>query len=1185
MFLMLCMTALSMTLVQAQERTYSGVVKGSDGQPVIGASVEVVGTTVGTSTGLDGDYTIKAKQGSKIKYSFLGTKSVTVTAGGSTTIDVTLEDDAQALDDVVVVAFGSAKKKDLTGSVSSIDSKLISSQSNSTLTKALEGSIPGIQVSSVDGQPGIDMGVRIRGIGTASQNNANALIVIDGVPNTNSSVLSTLNPKDVESITVLKDAASTALWGSRGANGVVMVTTKRGQQGKAKVTFEGKWGINMIGSNGSPDLMRDPADYYEMMWQGIYNSVRYGSQEQYTTNVNNPNMSHEQAALYASQHLFNSSGNQGADAKGFKANGLSNWMYYDVPGAHYDYTGSGTSASATMRDAYLIDPNTGRISSNARRLYNQDDWEDLLYKKAFRQEYNVSVSGATDKTDYYISGGYMEDPSYIVGSTFNRYNVRSNINTQVTKWLKAGINMAYSRRATQSPATRWGRNAGPAVQNAFLWANGYSPMASMYARDKDGNFVYQDGEKVVVDGPGVQYSPLDPSGGSVFGRYPVPSREAKYDVLYQLENDKDETIANDLNMRGYVEAKFLKDFTFTANLAVDETYNMRNRYSNGAHGAGVSVQGAMARVYSDYMNINSQQTLNWAHDYGKHHVDALIGHEYNWYRTTNMNYNATYGLIEGFNNPVNFLWYFNTGGSSIKGINIAGGEDRESLEGYFARANYVYDNKYYLTGSLRFDGSSKFRNVSDRWGTFWSIGGAWRISAEKWIQDATWLTDLKIRADYGVIGNQNGIGRYSGYQTWNYQATERKQPGSFQPAGWKLSQGGFANENLTWEKKQTVDAGLDFRLWDRFYGTIDWYQTITDEALWSAPVSYAMTGQKTLTMNSARMRTRGFELELGVDIIKTPDILWSFSVNGGTYNTTLLEVPDGTGSDAYNGNWTASIDKWEVQGAYVNGSPVMYLRGIGKPYYNLYMYKYGGVDPDSGMPLYASTVSKDNISALQQAKHVQGDIKEGNTVYTTDYSLATRQEFGDVTPDFIGGFSTSFTYKNFDIAATFAFQLGGKFYSISHSDWWYNPQGGEFGLGSAYLSQELKNNTWSPAGANANGTYTNTSAKFPMLFNYSTTGKVHGANIGGDESTKTDLALFSASYLNVKNITVGYNFPQKWMDKIGIGGIRVYASLDNFWMICKDGIDPRMSLTGGLDVGAMAYPYMRTCSLGVNVTF
>ena len=439
LFLVLCITALSMTLVQAQERTYSGVVKGSDGQPIIGASVEVVGTTVGTSTGLDGDYTIKAKQGSKIKYSFLGTKSVTVTAGASTTINVTLEDDATALDEVVVQAFGTVKKKDLTGSISSIDSKLISSQSNSTLSKALEGAIPGLQVSSVDGQPGVDMGIRVRGIGTSSQNNANALIVIDGVPNTNSNALTMMNPRDVESITVLKDAASTALWGSRGANGVVMVTTKKGQQGKAKVTFDAKWGINMIGSNGKPDLLRDPADYYEMTWEGIYNSVRYGSKKNYQTNYQNPNMSHEEAALFASQHLFNYTG---STTTFNSANNLKNWMYYDVPGAKYEFTGSGTSASATMLDAYLIDPTTGKINANARKLWNVDDWEDIAYNNQFRQEYTATVSGATDKTDYYISAGWLDDPSYVEGSIFNRYNLRTNINTQVTKWLKAGVNVA-----------------------------------------------------------------------------------------------------------------------------------------------------------------------------------------------------------------------------------------------------------------------------------------------------------------------------------------------------------------------------------------------------------------------------------------------------------------------------------------------------------------------------------------------------------------------------------------------------------------------------------------------------------------------------------------------------------------------------------------------------------------------
>ena len=1155
LFLVLCITALSMTLVQAQERTYSGVVKGSDGQPIIGASVEVVGTTVGTSTGLDGDYTIKANQGSKIKYSFLGTKSVTVTAGGSTTINVTLEDDAMGLEEVVVQAFGTAKKKDLTGSVSSIDSKLISSQSNSTLSKALEGSIPGLQVSSVDGQPGTDMGIRIRGIGTASQNNANALIVIDGVPNTNSNVLATLNPKDVESITVLKDAASTALWGSRGANGVVMVTTKKGQQGKARITFEGRWGINMTGNNQAK-IIDNPGELYENAWQSIYNSVRYGSNQNYTTNVANPNMTHEEAALFASQHLFNYTGKPNTfDAK----NTLGNWLLYDVPGltdaSNLTPTGSGANLSSTLNNIFLVGTD-GKLNPNARLMYN-DNWEDEVYQKSFRQEYNVTVSGATDKTDYYLSLGYLQDPSYFVSSKFERYNLRSNINTQVTKWLKAGVNMAYSRRTQQAMAVRWGRNPGTVNQNLFNWLYGRNMLTQMWERNADGSLVYENGEKVFIKSNGQQVSPL----GYTTARY------NNYDLLYMLDNDKSEYTYNDLNMVGYLEAKFLKNFTFRANMAVDQTFGMQKRYANNVTGDSQSYGGTMGRYYSDYMNINAQQTLTWAHDYGKHHVDALIGHEFNWMRSSSLNFKSAYSLIDNFDTFANFLW-LNGGDSSFGGA--GGGEDKEALEGYFARANYNFDNKYYVTASLRTDGSSKFRYNDDRWGVFWSVGGAWRLSGEPWLADATWLTDLKLRADYGVIGNQNGIGRYAGYLTWGLGSTGNTTEGSLKPDGWKISQGAAAAA-LTWEKKKTVDVGLDFRLWDRFYGTLDWYQTVTDDVIWNAPTNYAATGQSTLAANSAKMRTRGFEFELGVDIIKTPDILWSFSVNGAHYKSILTEVPPGTGSDALNGCWEANPDGWSAAGTSTISNGAFYLRGVGKPYYNVYMYKYGGVDQATGLPLISSTVTSKNIDALR-ASHYVGELKEGNVVYTTNHSLATRQEIGDATPDLLGGFSTSLRYKNLDFAATFAFQIGGKFFSNTYALYYYDDTAPGYAI-----SQDLRNNTWTPE---------NKGAKYPMMIyaNPNGDGYTYGASIGS--WGYTDMSLFNASYLSVKNITVGYNFPQKWMDKIGIGGIRVYASLDNMWLITsQSGIDPRMSLVGGIEVGAMAYPYMRTCSLGVNVTF
>ena len=1169
LFLTLCMAVLSMTLVQAQERTYSGVVKGSDGLPIIGASVEVVGTTVGTSTGLDGDFTIQAKQGSKLKFSFLGTKSVTVTAGSTTTINVVLEDDVTGLDEVVVQAFGTVKKKDLTGSISTIDSKLISSQSNSTLTKALEGAVPGLQVASIEGQPGMDAGIRVRGIGSASQSNSNALIVIDGVPYENSygygkNILSSLNSRDIESISVLKDAASTALYGSRGANGVVLVTTKKGKQGKARITFEGKWGINMI-ANNEPNLVRDVETNYEMMWEGIYNSVRYGSSSKYTTNYQNPNMSHEDAALFASQHLFNFTGST-TSFNGRSA--LGNWMYYRVPGAKYVTTGTGTNQSATMLDAYLIDPATGKMNPNAEKLYDVDDWRSFVFKRRFRQEYNVSVSGATDKTDYFISAGYLSDPSYIANSNFERYNVRSNLNTQITKWLKAGLNMSYSRRSTQLQNGRYSsRNMGAVVQNAFTWVGYYMPMASAWQRDLDGNFVYDNnGDKVMVRYLDQQKSAL---GGAV-PKYPGASTTVGYDLLYQMDYSKTRYIQDQYTTTGYVEAKFLKDFTFNARMSLDQSFNEREVYLPKAYGESAgSEQGMMGRFNSTYYTVNAQQTLNWAHDYGKHHVDVLLGHEYDWNFDRSMNYKSSYSLFDQWDAPANFIWLNNGGTFSSVGY----GMNRIALEGYFARANYIFDNKYYLTGSVRADGSSKFKDVDKRWGVFWSVGAAWRISAEEWMQNASsWLTDLKLRADYGVTGNQSGIGYYAGYQTWSYGALGYSTPGSYKPTGWKLTQGATANDAISWEKRKTVDVGLDFRLWDRFYGTLDWYQTNTTDMLMQAPISFAMTGQTSLLQNCGEIRTRGFEFDLGVDIIKTPNTTWSFAVNGAHYKVKTISVPETmiNMEDALHSKkwWQAGPDNWNALGA-AGGGPNMfaYRRWIGGDYYNLVAAKYMGVDKETGLPLFGALVTEANHSKFP-------DANVGDVVSTTDYSEAYMFDMGDATPDIIGGFSTSFRWKNLDFSATFAFQIGGLFFSHMYGDYIYNSSN----VGQRYLSQELVGNTF-----NAN----NTGAKFPMIFYEAPNGEAEylsGSRISAG-NTYTDLAIFDASYLNVKNITIGYNLPQKWMDKAGIGGVRVYASFDNMWLIARQGIDPRNSLTGGYDVGPFPYPQIRSCSLGVNITF
>ena len=1147
----------------AQEITYSGVVRDAEGKPIIGASVIVVGTTIGTSTNNTGNYSIKSPQGSKISYSLVGKTTVILTTSSKTTIDVTLNNEDQAIEDVVVIAFGTAKKKDLTGSISTVDSKVLGAQSNSTLTKALEGAVPGVQVSSVDGQPGLDMGIRVRGIGSSSQNNSNALVVIDGMPITGGfNVLSTMNPKDIESVTVLKDAASTALWGSRGANGVVIVTSKKGVKGTAQIDFESKIGVNMV-ANNQPKLIRSVEDNYEMMWQSIYNSVRYGSTEQYTTNFSNPNMGHEEAALFSSQHLFNYTGST-SEFKG--PNALYNWMYYKVPGAIYQSTGTGDQVSATMLDNYLIDPATGKINKNAIKLYDVDDWTDLAYGNRLRQEYTVSASGGNEKTDYFLSAGYLSDPSYISNSNFKRYNVRSVVNTQITDWLKAGLNISYSNRATRLQNGRYSsRNPGAAVQNVFRWTDGYKPLASIYQRDENGNMMYDENNNPqVVRYLGQQYSPLGivtPKAGG--------SRTVGYDLDYQMEHSESQYVTNDIATVGYIQAKFWKDFTANVQMSVNQSYNMRyvslpKKYGESSN----AEQGMIGRYHTQYMDLNSQQTLNWAHDYGLHHVDAMVGHEFTWLKAESMNYKNSLSLIDEFTGSGNYI-FLNNGGT-FNGTGF--GTNKEALEGYFARANYNYDNKYIATASVRNDGSSKFRYNKDRWAMFWSIGGAWRISAEEFMNNtSSWLTDLKIRSSYGVIGNQSGIGNYQGYQTWNYSAAGYSTPGSYKPTGWTLSQGSTVNPSLTWEKKKTIDLGIDASLWNRVHATIDWYQSNTTDLLLNAPISYAMAGQMSLLQNSGELRSRGLEIDLNIDLIKREDFNWNLNLNAAHYEAKIMDVPEAmiNQQDAAHSQkwWYATADSWGAVGNTGSGSSAAYRRWIGGDYYNVVFAKYKGVDQSTGLPLYGALVTESNQGKFPNSK-------VGDFVNTTDYSEAYMYDMGDATPDLIGGFSTSLRWKNFDFGVSFAYQIGGLFFSNLYGNFLYNTSD----IGNQVLSEDLLNNTFSESNRNA---------KYPMLMVNSPNGSSYYAN-GSRVSTGssyTDMSVFDASYLNVKNITIGYTLPQNLMEKIKISSIRTYVSLDNMWFFARNGIDPRNSIVSGLDVGAYTYPMIRSSSFGIKVTF
>ena len=1127
----------------------SGKVIDNTGFELPGVNVVVKGTTVGTMTLGDGTYTLQDVPGGAkavLEFSYIGFKPVEVVVGNQKVIDVTMTEDSEQLEEVVVVAYGTAKKKDLTGAMTAIDSKVVSTQSNSSVSRALEGAAPGIQVASIDGQPGVDMGIRVRGSSSASQNSSSALVVIDGVPVQSDSyttnALASLNPKDIESMTVLKDAASTALYGSRGANGVILITTKKGKKGKTQINFQGRWGVNQQGPF-SYEKISDPQDVYEYAWQAIYNDVRYD--RDYKTNTITENMSHDQAALFASQHLFDYAGS----TTNFQRNSLGNYMVYDVPGLKDGLvsTGSGSTASSTMNGTYLVNTD-GKLNPNARLLYD-DTYDDRFLENRFRQEYNVSASGGSEKVSYFASLGYLEDPSYIRGSEFQRYNGRANVDAQLFDWLKVGSNMAYTYRKTQSPATRYGRNPGSAVANVFRWTNGQNQLIPYYAHNEDGSILMIDGVPVVNSGAGLNYSPFGPTGS--------PTSSA--DLAAILDKDKDLVTGNDFNMRTYAEASFLKYFKLTVNMSIDKYFSDRTRYWNKDTGQATSTNGAYGKEKREVSIFNTQQLLNYNREIGKHSISAMVGHEFNEYNYNNINYNSAYSLISDFDAPVNFVGHYTGGTFSSPGV----GKDKTAMESYLFRGSYVYDNKYYGEASLRRDGSSKFKYAEDRWGTFWSIGGGWRISAEEFMKPTeNWLNNLKVRASYGVIGNQSGISNHSGYQTWSYSANyTQTTSGNGIPASYKLSKNTYVPDNLTWENTNTFDAGIDFTLFNRVNGTFDFYNKLTTNTVWNQPIAYSL-GQSTIQANNAKLRNRGVELDLNIDLIKTEDLYRSFGVNGTHYKTILVEVPEGVGTAELDGNFTAGVDSWSAIGG-ASTSSITYLRGEGKDFYNLYFFKYGGVDQTTGLPLFYHRVTAAEVEAGTYPGY-----KAGESFTTTNYEIASRYELGSAVPKFIGGFNTNLRWRDFDFTAMFAFQLGGKFLSVEYANSLYRSEN----YGSA-LSSELIGNTWTP---------NNTNAKFPMAEAYST--YANGATIGS--WAYTDMALFNASYLNVKNITLGYTLPKQWTSKAGVSSMRVFFTADNVFMFTGHaGFDPRMSLVGGLEVGAYAYPSMRTISVGVDLNF
>lgn len=1184
------MVLLSLLLIGVQtfaQNVVTGKVTDAKGEPIAAVGIQVKGTNVGVITDLDGNYRINAGNGAELVFTSIGYKTVTVPVGNRSTLNVVLEEDTLLLDDVVVVGYGTARRKDLTGSISAIQSETIAVQNTSTVSRMLEGAAPGLRVAATDGQPGMDMGIRIRGISSTSANAASALIVIDGVAaqpaNANQNALenplSRLNPEDIESVTILKDAASTALYGSRGANGVVLITTKSGKAGKAQISFESRVGYNMVGPYDSAEIT-EASDYYEFAWRSIYNSYRYGVDGTGLpgigadgipyTNYSNPNHSDADARAFASAHLFDYIGSE----TDFQENALGNWMAYKVPGATYTTTGSGSNASSTMGSSYLVGTD-GKINPNATLLW-KESYRDILMKKAFRQDYNITARGGNEKMHYYLSLGYLDEPSYLVASSFKRYSGRVNVDAMITNWLKVGANVSYANTSTRTMATRWqNRGAGGASGNTMYYVKMYPPIISVYDYGENGNVKLDaDGNKVFATGP--TYSPLgdNKTVGTNFNR----------NLLWETETNQSTFNNQTWTPKVFAEVNLPYGFKFHGNFTMEE-YSTRNlRYMNHEAGRGASRGGMMLRKQSRTI-MNTQQLLTWNRDFGKHHFDAMVGHEYEDLHQELVQYASADELLSGYVMPGNFTSRYN---------NISGYEndkwelDNYRLESYLGRANYVFDEKYYLSGSFRRDGSSKFIK-ENRWGNFWSVGAGWRITSEPWMEGTKgWLDNAKIRTSFGITGNQNGVTSYYVNPTWSYGVSRWKavSNGTGQAEVYSLTSPGLVDTDITWEHVRQFDLGVDFTLLNsRVSGAIDYYNNLTTNSLYSQAVSpLANMSNTTHTRNCAQVRNSGIELELSSDIIRTKDFTWNLSLNATHFRTILAGVPesqlpawDEKTSELPEGTWTSASETWAATGGQNAGQGKLYLRGVGRDLYNIYLYKYAGVDEKSGLPMYWHHVTYADVhSGAHGGRYANYSI--GDDVKTLVAADASQYEFGSATPDIMGGLTSSIRWKNWDFSMVWAFQIGGKFFSREFGEMMYRTSSlaADWNKGDSWVAAETVGATFNES---------NTSAYFPMQWwANGRTCRYDGDTIGS--WMFTDMALFSATYFRMKNVTLGYTIPKKVLSKINISGLRAYVSADNLvFFSSHKGIDPSLSAVGGFDVAQCVYPQMANVVFGVKLDF
>ncbi|MDE7419787.1 MAG: SusC/RagA family TonB-linked outer membrane protein [Muribaculaceae bacterium] len=1059
LFLILVTLMLCGWTAMAQNATYRGtVLDAANNQPLIGATISPIGGGQGTAADIDGHFTLTVPQNvTQAKVSYVGFADQVVTLSNNMTVYLDSKD--TALQDVVVVAYGTANKESLTGSVAVVGSKEIEERPVTSVTTALEGNAPGVMVNNATTQPGESASIRVRGFSSINGNNS-ALIILDGTEYVGD--IAALNPNDIESMSVLKDAASCALYGNRGANGVVLITTKKAKRvGKVDVTLQIRQGAY---ERGLPFYDRLDADDW---MQTTFNALVNGS-------VSGQNWSRQQSIDY------------------WKENYIPGFAMLNI----YDKANN-----------QLFDSN-GVFNATRKAGYNSKDmdWWDGVSRTGHRQEYSVSMAGATEKFNAFASGSYMKENGYVLLTDFERFNGRVNLNANPVSFLRVGLNLNAAQTESQrSPLDS--DNLGVTI-NPFSMTANKAPIYPYYLHDENGNIVYSDGEPV----------------------WNQESYNSDGNIVWNIREDRRNYSVTmfDASLYGTIVLPYGFDLTVKGAMFRDKTNEME--YANNKIGSQMNV-GSYSKTYYTTSTHTFSQMLNWEHDYGDHHVDALLSHENYAY-----DYTENFDRKSGQELPDNIHM-----GNFSEMMDMTAYAVGYKSESYLARARYNYNQKYYGEVSVRRDGSSRFAK-EDRWGTFWSVGGSWIISKEKFLHDANWINFLKLRASYGSVGNDMSAGYYAYWGLYNFGwslagSTNVLVPSQLAPSG------------LKWEATKTLDVALEGSLFnDRFNFSIGYYnKRNTDLLFWvKAPGSAGSLGNTgtdaQVLKNIGTMQNIGWELQFGVDIIRTKDWKWDFKADASFLKNKIVKLPD-------------------------NQHQVGDGLFIGKSLYERYTYEFAGVDQLTGNALYELNPHSpdyyyydedgvwtwDEEAATQAQENAANNgalVQIGDKYYTTRTTYAGRKLMGTALPTVFGSFGTSVGWKGINLSLLFTYSLGGKLYDGNYA--------GYMSVGAssrAALHKDLlKSWTGAPEGMTEDSPNRIDKNGIPAL----------DTNTNSYNNSASSRWLVDNNYMTLKNINLSYDFPAKWVSALKMQSLNLGFAVDNAFIItARKGINPQYNFSGG----------------------